>query len=381
MKNNCGAEQMNEQMIGIYTEREKAKKWLEVYGHCPPVLACVLGFTETGLQPGISAAGATPADRRFTAIADAEFLYHGPQANPKYPLPPLDAGASPVVISRAVVEATQMPVYIFNAGLPLAPAVPHIDLGGTPAACVSTGKALSLATVNHLLSQGLEWGKELSTSMSSEGNHYVILGECVVGGTTTALAVLLGLGFAAAGKVNSSHPRCNHGQKLQVVEQGWQRSGLDRDVADPLQVVAAVGDPMQVAVAGMAIAASRYGGVMLAGGTQMLAVYALAEAIAHTYQLSWRPENIVVGTTRWVAEDPTGDTVGLASLVGNVPLLGTTLSFAQSRYPQLQAYERGFVKEGVAAGSCAIAAHLWQNWEQAYILGLIENLLDRCIRD
>lgn len=376
-------------MIRIYTERKKAKKWLEVYRHCPPVLACVLGFTETGLQPGISAAGATPADRRFTAIADAEFLYHGSQANPKYPLPPLDAGASPVVISRAVVAATQMPVYIFNAGLPLAPPVPHIDLGGTPAACVTTGNALSLATVNHLLSQGLKWGKQLSDSIGAEGHHYVILGECVVGGTTTALAVLLGLGFAAAGKVNSSHPRCNHGQKLQVVEQGWQRSGLSeskriflgRGAADPLRVVAAVGDPMQVAVAGMAIAASRYGGVMLAGGTQMLAVYALAEAIAHTYHLSWRPENIVVGTTRWVAEDPTGDTVGLASLVGNVPLLATTLSFAQSRYPQLQAYERGFVKEGVAAGSCAIAAHLWQNWDQAYMLELIENLLDRCVRD
>ncbi len=370
-------------MIRIYTEREKASQWLEDYRHCPPVLACVLGFTETGLQPGISAAGATPADRRFTAIADAEFLYHGPRANPKYPLPPLDAGVSPVMISRAVVAATQMPVYIFNAGLPLAPPVPHIDLGGTPAACVSTGKALSLATVNHLLSQGLEWGRQLSDSINAEGHHYVILGECVVGGTTTALAVLLGLGFAAAGKVNSSHPRCNHGQKLQIVEQGWQRSGLDGFLGtlDPLQVVAAVGDPMQVAVAGMAIAASRYGGVMLAGGTQMLAVYALAEAIAHAYHLSWQPENIVVGTTRWVAEDPTGDTVGLAELVGNVPLLATTLSFAQSRYPQLQAYERGFVKEGVAAGSCAIAAHLWQNWEQTYMLELIENLLDRCVRD
>lgn len=370
-------------MIRIYTEREKARQWLETFRHCPPVLACVLGFTETGLQPGISAAGATPAARRFTAIADAEFLYYGPQAHPKYPLPPLDAGASPVVISRAVVEATNMPVYIFNAGLPLAPATPYIDLGGSPAACVSTGKALSLATVNHLFRQGLEWGKQLSNAVNTQGNHYVILGECVVGGTSTALAVLLGLGFPAAGKVNSSHPRCNHAQKLQLVEQGWQRSGLSKSqggAVDPFLVVAAVGDPMQVAVAGMAIAASRYGGVMLAGGTQMLAVYALTEAIAHTYDLSWQPENIVVGTTRWVAEDPTGDTVGLATLVGNVPLLATTLSFASSRYPQLQAYEQGFVKEGVAAGACAIAAHLWQNWEQPYMLELIENLLDRFVK-
>ncbi|MEL6502801.1 MAG: hypothetical protein AAFQ23_15675, partial [Cyanobacteria bacterium J06623_1] len=34
---------------------------------------------------------------------------------------------------------------------------------------------------------------------------------------------------------------------------------------DPLKLVAAVGDPMQVAVAGMAISASRNGGVLLAG--------------------------------------------------------------------------------------------------------------------
>lgn len=368
-------------MIRVYTETEKGTKWLDRYRGCRPGLACVLGFTETGLLPGISAAGATPADRRLTAIADAEFLYNGPQRNPKYPLPPLNAGASPVYISRAVVEATKMPVYIFNAGLPQAPSVPAIDLGGTEARCVTTGNALTLATVKHLFDRGLKWGDRLSLEInqaSNASNGYLIFGECVVGGTTTALSVLMGLGIAAAGKVNSSHPSCNHAQKLEVVAQGLQRSGLDvGSEIDPLRVVAAVGDPMQVAVAGMAIAASGHTGVMLAGGTQMLAVYALIEAIAQTYHLPWRPENIVVGTTRWVAEDPTGDTVGLASSIGTVPLIATQLSFANSRYPQLQAYERGFVKEGVAAGASAIAAHLYQNWDRSQILTLVETLLDR----
>jgi NaMN:DMB phosphoribosyltransferase len=74
-----------------------------------------------------------------------------------------------------------------------------------------------------------------------------------------------------------------------------------------------------------------------------------------------------VGTTRWVAEDPTGDTVGLAQDIGSVPLLATELSFATSRYPQLQAYEQGYVKEGVGAGGCAIAAHLYQGWNSSSI--------------
>jgi uncharacterized protein (TIGR00303 family) len=357
--------------IGIYTEHETARVWLERYRGVRPVLACILGFTETALIPGISAAGATPDDRRYTAIADAEFLYHGPQASPQYPLPPLDAGASPVLISRAAIAGLGIPLEIFDAGLAQKASVPTVDLGGRPARCLSTGAALDLATVKHLFDRGLEWGDRL---VSRHG--YAIVAECVVGGTTTALGILSGLGLAAAGKVNSSHPQCNHAQKLALVERGLQHlHGIDD--LDPMQLLAAVGDPMQGVAAGMAIAASRRGGVLLAGGTQMLAVYALARAIARRYALDWRPEQVVVGTTRWVAEDPSGDTVGLAEVVGEVPLLASQLSFARSRHPQLRAYERGYVKEGVGAGGCAIAAHLYGDWTQNQLLAAIEALGDR----
>ncbi len=395
--------------IHIYTQPEQGHRWLECYRGKAPVFACVLGFTETGLIPGISAAGATPADRQYTAIADAEFLYHGPQAAPQYPLPPLEVGASPVLISRAVVEAQLIPVFLFNAGLPHPPAVPAIDLQGAPARCLSQGQALDRSIVEQLLQAGLRWGEKLATQV---GSGYVILGECVAGGTTTALAVLTGLGVAAAGKVNSSHPTCNHRQKWEVVKAGLRQAGLegmlwtaedgrpwklrcpDNDslaiadrpftnglllshIPDPLQIVAAIGDPMQVAVAGMAIAASRCCGVLLAGGTQMLAVYALVRAIAQRHHLPWQPERVVVGTTRWVAEDPTGDTVGLAQTIGTVPLLATQLSFAASRFSQLRSYEQGYVKEGVGAGGCAIAAHLYQNWGQTELLDAIEQLAQR----
>lgn len=208
------------------------------------------------------------------------------------------------------------------------------------------------------------------------------MSECVVGGTTTALAVLTGLGFAAFGKVNSSHPQCNHQQKWAVVQQGLKAAGLlDFDKFPPalgaLQLVAAVGDPMQVVVAGMAIAASRTSGVMLAGGTQMLAVYALIQAIAKEYSLAWQQEQIVVGTTRWVAEDPTGDTVGLAQMLGSVPLLSNNFSFANSRYEKLRVYEQGYVKEGIGAGAACIAAELYGSWNHSQLLYTIENLAAR----
>ena len=361
-------------MIQIYSSSDSAparlaQRWLQRFDGTTPLFVCVLGFTETGLIPGISAAGATPTDRRYTALADAEFLVQGVSAQPIYPLPPLQAGASPVLITKAILSGQQIRATLFNAGLPAPPSVPMIDLGGSPAHCLSQANALDLLTAQQLFKQGLAWGETLA----AEG-QYLVLSECVVGGTTTALALLMGLGWAADGKVNSSHPTCNHQQKRDLVEAGLGRlSGLP--TLHPLELWAAIGDPMQGGVAGMALAASRQGGVLLAGGTQMLAVYALMQAIAQADQLDWQPEQVLVGTTRWVAEDATGDTVGLADLL-QAPLVATQLSFADSRHPALRAYEQGYVKEGVGAGGSAIMAQLYRHWQQPDLLEAIDALAD-----
>lgn len=361
--------------IGIYACRADGERWLQRFRGQPPLFALLLGFTDTGLIPGISAAGATPADRQLTALADAEFLYHGPDVTPRFSLPPLQAGASPAIISRAVLSQQQIPTWLFDAGLPQSLPVPSVDLGGQPAACLTLGEALPKPVVHHLWQQGLAWGEHLMRSVRC---RYLIIGECVVGGTTTALALLLGLGIAAEGRVNSSHPICNHAQKRLVAIAGLNRWQLQRS-DDPLDLVAAIGDPMQPVAAGMAMAASRWGGVLLAGGTQMLAVYALMQAIHATYDCPWQPESVSVGTTRWVAEDASGDTGGLATQIG-APLLATQLSFAKSRYWQLRAYEEGFVKEGVGAGGCAIAAHLYKGWQNSQLLTAIEQTFDSYAR-
>ena len=360
-------------MIYVHSQLRSGINWLKQYSGAKPIFACVFGFTATGLIPGISAAGATPAERQYTAIADAEFLAQGVQANYQHPLPLLTEGISPTFISRGITETLNIPTYLFNAGLPCEPKIKTINLQGVAANCISTGNAIPLAKVHFLFKQGLEWGEKLSKE-----SEYLILGECVVGGTTTALAVLTALGIQANGLVNSSHPRCNHQQKWSVVQAGLSQTNLlDQSNNDPFEVIAAVGDPMQIVVAGMAMAASRSAGVMLAGGTQMLAVYALIEAIFNTNNVSAQLSQIVVGTTRWVAEDLTGNTVSLAKVIGGVPLLTTGLNFATSRYPGFRAYSAGYVKEGVGAGGCAIAAHLMQNWTSTQILIVIENLFAR----
>jgi uncharacterized protein (TIGR00303 family) len=370
----CRFTHFSNRMLTVYTQSEPAQTWINRYRNRCPVLACVLGFTATGLIPGISAAGKTPEDRRYTAIADAEFLMTGQLLGARYPLPPLTLGVSPVLITRAVMDSLGIPTYLFNAGLPIPPAVESINLGGESAKCVSTGQTLDFPVVKHLFEQGLTWGANFAQQYPET---YLIISECVVGGTTTALGVLTGLGIDAQGKVNSSHPTCNHQQKIELVQRGLTAAGNPRD---PLAVVAAVGDPMQIVAAGMAIAASQKMGVMLAGGTQMLAVYALIQALAKSQTLTIDWSQIVVGTTRWVCEDTSADCVGLAKLLTPVPLLATALNFARSPYPQLQVYEEGFVKEGVGAGGMAIAAYLYQNWGQTQLQQAIESLLAQQIQ-
>jgi uncharacterized protein (TIGR00303 family) len=359
--------------VGGMIQGHHRPDWVQAWGAQvqgqTPGLVCVLGFTETALIPGISAAGATPVARRTTAAADAEFLLRGAQPHPVYPLPPLYQGASPVYISHAIVRAFNLPVTLVNTGLPVPLSVPAVNLGQTLARCVSTGQAMDLDTVHQLWQKGWDWGQSL---LASEQKPYYILGECVVGGTTTALAVLTGLGVRAQGRVSSSHPQCNHAQKWQVVQSGLQRAG---DLSDPWAVVAAVGDPMQVVVAAVTLALHRDVPILLAGGTQMLAVWGLIQSIAAHENLPWQPERVLVGTTGWVVHDPSAEVIALAQDLG-APLVSADLDFSHSQYKVLRVYEQGFVKEGVAAGGCALSAHWYCGWGNEQVLTAIESLLN-----
>ncbi|WP_239651869.1 hypothetical protein [Neosynechococcus sphagnicola] len=88
MKTVDATDALGTRLIQIYTQPTQGQQWLQRYQGQRPHFVCVLGFTATALIPGISAAGATPADRQWTAIADAEFLVNGAQSTPHHPLPP-----------------------------------------------------------------------------------------------------------------------------------------------------------------------------------------------------------------------------------------------------------------------------------------------------
>ncbi len=316
-----------------------------------PRFCCVLAHTDTCLVPGLSAAGATEELRAFTPAADAEVVVLGsPRCLPGLPANPLGP-PGPAGITRAAIRLADLPVAFVGAGLRVWPQVPLRRVECRPGGRIDRGFAVPDAA--RLFAEGETIGRELAAEQP-----YLVLGESVPAGTTTALALLLALGVSAEGRVSGSIPGNAHALKREVAGAALRaarlRPGGGR--ADPLAAAALVGDPMQPLAAGMACGALDIGvDVLLAGGSQMLAVAALMEALRGRQTL----ERLAVGTTRWVGCDPTADVPGLAREVSpSLPLLAVNLNFTESRHPSLRAYEDFLVKEGVGAGGACIAALL-----------------------
>ena len=332
----------------------------------------LLAGTDTAAIEGISAAGSTAESRRSTAAADAELLLLGPAAPRTHALPPLPAGVSPALIGHVVLRelALLQRLQVVDLGAPLAPAVPHLRLPGAesagPAACLSSGRAMDPARVAGLLQRGQHWGQQWQTPGP------VLLSECVPGGTSTALAVLVGLGIGAQGLVGGSLPQPAHRLKAQLVQQGLGAAALSPDWAPGIdqnawarRVLAAVGDPMQALAAGLCLSLASGGtAVVLAGGSQMAAVLALALALVTAEQRPMLAANTVVVTTAWVLDDPGNDLGLLMARIGErwgveLQLEASNLRFDRCNSRALRDYERGYIKEGVGAGGLA-----WL-WEQS----------------
>ena len=123
----------------------------------PLDLLLVLAATRTAEHEGISAAGSTVASRRYTALADAELLIHGPARQRRWPLPPLPAGVSPALLSHVAARRLKLRPQVAALGLAQKPDFPHLHiepLDKGPSACLSSGAAMPLPRVQHLWRQG-----------------------------------------------------------------------------------------------------------------------------------------------------------------------------------------------------------------------------------
>jgi NaMN:DMB phosphoribosyltransferase len=212
--------------------------------------------------------------------------------------------------------------------------------------------------VERLWQRGVRLGRSLRRPL--------VLAECVPGGTSTAQAALTALGLPVADLVSGSalHPPMQ--LKRRLVEAGLQRAALGPDPS-PQAILAAVGDPFQAVAAGLLLGAMESGQpVLLAGGSQMLAVLALALRALPRADRSALTAGVTLGTTAWLAAESLAGRPALAELLARLEralsveilALHSGLRFHDSRHQALRDYERGYVKEGVGAGALVLLAQL-----------------------
>jgi uncharacterized protein (TIGR00303 family) len=302
-----------------------------------PIFCGILGNTLLSTVPGVSGAGATPEKTLLTPVLDAELITWGAiTSHPVRPDTPTGC-PTPASITRAMMELCSLQPLFINAGLRHSPTVPCLDVYGRMGDDPRLRDAVPCA--QDLVLKGEVIGRFLSKS-----SDLLVLGECVPGGTTTALCVLRALGYEAS--VSSSFVNNPVTIKEEICRGALERIKADA-ITSPLDIMRYSGDPMMPVAVG--IAKTYTGELILAGGTQMLAVSAVIKA-------EGRPLPYVV-TTSYVRDDPSANVQQIARQIG-VEIIFVDPGFGDIGHSGLARYCIGEVKEGMGAGGAMCLAYL-----------------------
>lgn len=321
-----------------------------------PFFVCTIATTSTAIIPNITGAGASPDLMEYTPAGDVELIIHGELRCCDIPPQTIVEGGpsapTPAMLTKAALELTNVPYLITDAGSRIKPDVPCITVNqnGEYGHDIRTGKAA--ANPKKIFENSKIIGRELS-----KNNDYLVIGESIPAGTTTALGTLTALGYNANFKVSGSMPENPHNLKRDVVMEGLASAGILDGIGNigkinPFDAVSAVGDPMIPAVAGMVFGSDIP--IILAGGTQMAGVCGFIKAIDPNFDFS----RICLGTTNFVADDNTSDLIDLVSQIGEIEVHAVNPLFEKSNNHGLKNYLNGFVKEGVGAGGSMLMALL-----------------------
>ncbi len=300
------------------------------------MMLIAIGNTEISLIEGISIAGKNAELTKYTPPADVEYLFYGKS---RFGIPATPEGhPTPAIITRACYRLAKFPVKVVRAGTYFEPDLPYVEVGG------EVGRdfrfSCALANLERILENSKLLGRELSKVVKE-----VVIGESTPGGTTTAQAVLWAMGYKA--KTSSASPKNPQDLKRRVIEEGFRRLNVNFGELDeePLKALKEFGDPCMAFAVGFSMGFE--GEVVLAGGTQMLAVSAILKGMGF--------KNFKIATTRWVVEDKTATFERTAEEIG-VDYYVADLDFSNSKFKGLRDYEIGFVKEGVGAGGSVYLA-------------------------
>ncbi|MBP2172482.1 nicotinate mononucleotide-dependent phosphoribosyltransferase CobT [Methanococcus voltae] len=340
---------LNENILKVNNSENFVEKFTNTKN---ALFACTISSIETTKTIPISGVNAKVID--YTPAADMELVTLGKSISLSHP--PIDATncPSPATITRAVVDLLNMPCITIDAGSNVKPKIPYILAEKEPTGDINLGKGIKNSKL--LIERGKLIGKNLTCDK-------LILGESVPGGTTTAMGVLIGLGYDVKDKISSGSVANPKDLKVSVIQNGLNMmygtltEDKNKEIkASIYDILNAVGDNMLAINAGICISlVERNIPVLLAGGGQMAGVLAVIKEISPE---TLTKELIGISTTEFVYNDHNADLQGILNQIYAIPTYISTFGYENSSIEGLRAYCSGSVKEGVGAGAMATYAYL-----------------------
>lgn len=311
-----------------------------------------LSNTKTAEIKGISQAG-IPGMLHLTPTLDAEFVCTGEVRSLENIAETPKGVPTPALMTRAVHMLNPFGnIELLNLGLEVDPDLKYFkrhDFDIDPSLSIQTGASIDAMRI---FEKGVAFGQSYKPK-----NDYVILGESVPSGTTTALTTALALGYNCKDMFSSSFKDAPVDIKAKIVDEALKNINDNMDIFEKLSNVS---DNMLIFNAGFILGASQHDyPIVLAGGTQMASVLLIVNSILFEMSGSIDPSKLSLCTTKWVYEDQNSDIEALTDML-DFPLSTyyADFDFSLSTHPALKLYDQGEAKEGVGAGGALMYAFL-----------------------
>jgi uncharacterized protein (TIGR00303 family) len=344
-----------------------------------------LSNTATANIEGITQAG-IPGMIHLTPTLDSEFLLTGAVHSLDNIAETPKGVPTPALITRAIhLLSPYSHIELLDLGLEVPPKVDASYIHSfdiSPSDSITTANTGASIDAKALFEKGLAFGKSYACK-----DDYLILGESVPSGTSTATATALALGYDAKALFSSSFKDVPNNIREESINKALANVKANDDIWD---ILSKVSDNMLIFNAGFILGVNSRFPLVLAGGTQMACVLLVANSCLRgltsddlfSEQENESSEgltpfnNVSLCTTKWVAEDKNSDIKALLEMC-DFPINAyySNFDFSLSRHPALKLYDEGEAKEGVGAGGALVYGSL-HGLSQEEITRQIEGFLN-----
>jgi len=310
-----------------------------------------LSNTKTASIEGITQAG-IPGMIHLTPTLDSEFVCTGEVRSLENIAETPKGVPTPALITRGVhLLAPYGRVELLNLGLEVAPKVQYFkvhEFNIEPSQSIAKGANIN---AQELFQKGIDFGQNYECK-----DEYIILGESVPSGTTTAMATTIGLKHKVKEYFSSSFKDVPTDVRENTLKLALSHLAHKDDI---FTVLSKVSDNMLIFNAGFILGLNNRVPLVLAGGTQMVAVLLIVDRMLKLMGGTMKSSNLSLCTTKWIAEEKESDIKALLELL-SLPINAyyADFDFSLTTHPALKLYDEGEAKEGVGAGGALMYGFL-----------------------